>query len=637
MFDPSKPAVTLAAMLQRSFNSYAERPCLGTKIKQQKQNVGAIHSAAGESDKTANAYSYATYREVAARVKDVAGGLLSLGLERGDRAAILAESRPEWAMGDLACQMMGIISVPLFSTLPSGQVQYILKDSGAALVLVSTKSQLQKISAIQDNLPDLRYIVMMDEIPAEEATDDEANQTPPRICLLSFADLERRGVEWNEQNPTEYETTWPAAAADDVATIIYTSGTTGEPKGVMLTHRNLTFNIEAISEALIEAFGTANDELFLSFLPLAHVYERVAGYYVPLRLGAGIAYCESLFTIDKNMREARPTVMFCVPRLYESMREKLLSAADALPPDQQTKYLDALELAKKAGAAKGHLEGAPALSMMEQIKYRVYDAKVYSKIRERFGGRLRAFVSGGAPMSPELGALFLGLGINILEGYGLTETSPVIVVNRPGRVRLATVGEPLKAVEVKIAEDGEILTRSDSVMKGYWNKPEATAEAIDSEGWFHTGDIGEFKDGYLKITDRKKDLLVLANGKKVAPAPIEMKLALSPYIAQVVLLGDKQKAVSALIVPKMEAVRSYAKQENIEAGDDAELLKTPQITKLLRKEVDSLTDDLADFERIRKINLIPDAFTVENGELTPTLKVKRRVVAEKYGHLIAGE
>ncbi|MBV9468349.1 MAG: AMP-binding protein, partial [Abitibacteriaceae bacterium] len=305
--------------------------------------------------------------------------------------------------------------------------------------------------------------------------------------------------------------------------------------------------------------------------------------------------------------------------------------------DQQTKYLDALELAKKAGAAKGHLEGAPALSMMEQIKYRVYDAKVYSKIRERFGGRLRAFVSGGAPMSPELGALFLGLGINILEGYGLTETSPVIVVNRPGRVRLATVGEPLKAVEVKIAEDGEILTRSDSVMKGYWNKPEATAEAIDSEGWFHTGDIGEFKDGYLKITDRKKDLLVLANGKKVAPAPIEMKLALSPYIAQVVLLGDKQKAVSALIVPKMEAVRSYAKQENIEAGDDAELLKTPQITKLLRKEVDSLTDDLADFERIRKINLIPDAFTVENGELTPTLKVKRRVVAEKYGHLIAGE
>jgi long-chain acyl-CoA synthetase len=618
MFDPSKPPLTLAELAHRSFARHAARPCLGVKAKD-----GA-------------SYGYTTYAEIAARVRQTAGGLMSLGLERGDRAAILAESRPEWPVADLSCQMLGVISVPLFATLPPGQVQYILQDSGATVVFVSTTAQLNKILAAQDQLPDLRHVVVMDEVP-DETTSIEAQSHMSPLHQLSFAELERHGAEYLRAHPGAYEATWPAAAAEDVATIIYTSGTTGEPKGVMLTHRNFISNLEAILEAIRDVLELSHEDVFLSFLPLAHVYERTAGYYLPLRLGAAIAYTESLFTVDKNLREARPTIMFCVPRLYESMREKLFAAAKSLPEDRRGKYLDALALAQKAGAARGKLPGAPQLSLGEQLKYKLYNVAVYSKIRDKFGGRLRAFVSGGAPMAPELGALFTGLGLTILQGYGLTETSPVMAVNRPGRVRLDTVGELLSSLEVKIATDGEILGRGASIMKGYWNKPEATADAIDADGWFHTGDIGVLDNGYLKITDRKKDLLVLANGKKVAPAPIEMKLAQSRYIAQAVLLGDKLKAVTALIVPRTDALREYAARENLSITDEAELLRSSAINKLLRQEIDALTNDLADFERIRKFVLLPHPFSVESGELTPTLKIKRRVVAEKYAAMVGGE
>jgi long-chain acyl-CoA synthetase len=612
MLDPKKPPATLAELAHRAFVTHAARPCLGTK------------------DKADNTYHYTPYSAIAERVRHVAGGLLSLGMARGERAAILSENRVEWAIADLACQMVGVISVPLFSTLPAVQVKGILQDCGAALVFVSDSKQLKKISDIHGELPGLRHVVISD------APDEYSQEAAALPSLQSFAELEKLGAEHLAQNPTLFEATWPAAVADDVATIIYTSGTTGDPKGAMLTHRNIITNVEDLNKALHDAFGQMSDDVFLSFLPLAHVYERTAGFYLPLRLGAAIAYAESLFTLDKNLREARPTVMLCVPRLYESLRDKLQSAATALPENQRGKYLDALQLAQKSGAASGHLPGAPGLGLVENLKLRVYDAKVYAKIRERFGGRLKAFISGGAPMSAELGALFLGVGLHILEGYGLTETSPVIAVNRPGRVKLGTVGEPVDSVTIKIAEDGEILVRGGSIMKGYWNKPQETSEAIDKDGWFYTGDIGEFKDNYLKITDRKKDLLVLANGKKVAPAPIEMKLAESPLIAQVVLLGDHQKGVTALIVPKTEVLREYSKKENLSADSDEELIQLPAINKLLRNEVERLTTHLADFEKIKKIALVPQPFSVESGELTPTLKVKRKVVAQKYASLIEG-
>lgn len=593
MLDPTQPPATLAELAHRSFVQFTAEPCLGTK------------------DKIAGAYKFQTYGEIAMRVRHAAMGLSALGLERGQRAAIVAENAPEWAIADLACQMLGAISVPLFSTLPAVQVKSILQDCGASLVFVSDGKQRAKIDEIIGELPELKIVVCFDEAATAEPK--------PGAEVLSFAELERRGEEEIRTNKTGYEMMWPAAAANDPATIIYTSGTTGEPKGVVLSHRNIISNVESV----ISVLSLSHQDSFLSFLPLAHIYERTAGFYLPLRLGASIAYCESLFTVDKNLKEFRPTVMFVVPRLLEAFREKMLTAAKNLPEDQKEKYLDALALAKKAGAAKGQLAGAEGLSLMENVKLKVYDAKVYGKIRENFGGRIRAFVSGGAPLPPELGALFGGLGVPLLEGYGLTETSPVIGVNRPGRVRLGTVGETVSSVQVKIADDGEICVRGDSVFAKYWNKPEQTAEAIP-DGWFHTGDLGALEGNYLRITGRKKDLLVLGNGKKVAPLPIELALTESPLISQIVLLGDGQKAVSALIVPSLDAVKEI---------DAAGNLQSPEVQKAFRDEISKLTEHLADFEKVKKFHLLDEPFTVENGELTPTLKIKRQAVAKRYEYL----
>ncbi len=589
VFDPSKPPQTLAELAQRSFVDFAERPYLGVK--------------------TDGAYQFQTYAQVAARVKNVAGALLQLGLERGDRAAILAENGPQWAIMDLACQMCGVIVVPLYSTLPANQVQVILADSGATLVLVSSDKQRAKVEKVREQLPELKHIWSYDEFP----------------------EIEARGAAHLEKNAGLFETTWPAAYPDDVATIIYTSGTTGTPKGVMLTHKNLVANAVAITK-ITPHLGT--HERFLSFLPLAHIYERTAGQFFPLRLGASVAYCESLFTVDKDMQLAHPTVMACVPRLYESSREKLFSAAKALPENKRKTYLAALDLATKAGAHKGQIAGAPALNLLEKIKFKIYDRLVYAKIRDKFGGKLKHFISGGAPIAPELGAIFIGLGLETLEGYGLTETSPVIAVNRPFGPQLGTVGPPLPGVEVKIADDGEIVVKAPSVMKGYWNKPDETREVLTRDGWFHTGDIGELNDGVLKITDRKKDLLVLVNGKKVAPQPIELQLQESKYIAQVVLLGDKMKSVAALIVPNFTQLREWAKSQNLDVSKDEELAASAEVNKLMRGEVEAQTKGLADFERVRKFALLPELLSVENGELTPTLKVKRNVVTEKYGKMV---
>ena len=589
VFDPSKPPQTLAEMAQRSFVDYAQRPYLGVKEN--------------------GAYQFQTYAQVAARVKNVAGALLELGLARGDRAAILAENSPMWAIMDLACQMCGVIAVPLYSTLPANQVQVILADCGAALVLVSTDKQRAKVEKVREELPDLRHIWSYEE----------------------FADIEARGAAYFKEHPELFESTWPAAFPDDVATIIYTSGTTGTPKGVMLTNKNLVANAVAITK-ITPHLG--KQDRFLSFLPLAHIYERTAGQFFPLIMGASVAYCESLFTVDKDMQLVHPTVMACVPRLYESSREKLFSAAKALPGGKRKTYLAALELATKAGAHKGKVPGAKGLSLIEKIKFMIYDKLVYSKIRDKFGGKLKHFISGGAPIAPELGAIFIGLGLETLEGYGLTETSPVIAVNRPFGPQLGTVGPPLPGVEVRIAKDGEIVVKAPSVMKGYWNKPDETKEVLTKDGWFHTGDIGELNDGVLKITDRKKDLLVLGNGKKVAPQPIELQLQESKYIAQVVLLGDKMKSVTALIVPSFPQLREWAKEHNLNISKDAELAAHAEVNKLIRGEIDAQTKGLADFEKVRKFALLPELLTTEKGELTPTLKVKRNVVTEKYGSLV---
>ena len=604
MLDPTQAPATLAELAQRSFVAFPTRPCLGHKSGKE--------------------YEFLTYEAVAQRARHLAAAWQEMGLTRGERVAILAENAPEWAIADFACQLLGAISVPLFSTLPAVQVQGILRDCGAKFIVVSDQSQWKKVQEIREQLPDCELVFSMEKI------EDAGTQT--------LAELEISGSKYLLQHPQTIETTWPAAQADDAATIIYTSGTTGEPKGVILSHRNLIANIEAICTWLREALSMDENERFLSFLPLAHIFERTAGFWVPMRLGASVAFCQSLRTVDKNMREVRPTCMMAVPRFYEMLHDKIVGAADDLPEDKRGKYLHALELARKSGAHRGGVQGATTPNLWERLQLAIYDRVVYAKVRERFGGCLKAFIAGGAPMPPSLAQLFLGMNITILEGYGLTETSPVIAVNRPPRIQLGTVGEVLPNVEIKIEGDGEICVRGPSITRGYWQRETETKEAIDNDNWFHTGDIGQLTDKggrkYLQITDRKKDLLVLANGKKVAPAPIEMRLSQSEFISQVVLLGDHLKAVSALIVPQMEALRLFAAKQNLALESDEEILQSPAILKRMREEIDAVSKDLADFEKVKKFTLIASPFTVENGEMTPTLKIKRRVVAEKYGELL---
>jgi len=590
VFDPNKAPATLPELAHRTFTKFAARPYLGEKNRATKQ------------------YEFQTYAQIAARVRDLSGAFLEIDFERGTRVAVLAENGMNWAILDLACQMCGLVVVPLFSSLPAAQIQTILEDCGASAIWVGDEKQLAKIEEIRADLPDLKRVWQFSEM-AQRQSD---------------------GAAFLQKNPGLYEATWPAALPDDTATIIYTSGTTGNPKGVMLSQRAFVTNAEGIC-----SIGPHLDEneVFLSFLPLAHVYERLAGHFFPLRIGASIGYAESLFTLDKNFGEVRPTMMACVPRLLESTREKLLGAA-GVPKEKRETYLVSLALATKYGLAQGGFPGAASLSLPEKIKFALYNRLIYSKIRDKFGGRMRHFISGGAPMAPELGGLFLGLGMEVLEGYGLTETAPVIAVNRPGKVRLGTVGLALPGAEIKIEADGEILTRGACVMQGYFGQIDATAASIDADGWFHTGDIGVLEAGNLKITDRKKDLIILGNGKNVAPQPIEIRLQESRFIAQAVLLGDNQKAVAALLVPNFPHLHEWAKAQNIGAANDAELVKEKAVVALFKAEIERQTPHLADFEKIRKFALLAEPLSTQNGELTPTLKVKRRVVAEKYGALV---
>jgi long-chain acyl-CoA synthetase len=599
MFDPNKSPTTLPEMIKRSFASFSARPCLGI-------------IAPGATE-----YQYSSYGNAEKRVRDLAGGLLFLGIRRGDRVALLAENCPEWALCDLASQMIGAITVPLFSTLPVEQVEYIIDDSAPRLIFVSDATQCEKAKQVQANNERLEVIVAFDKAASDEK-------------VLSLADLEISGETYLEENPGLYESTWPAAAAEDVATLIYTSGTTGRPKGVQLTHRNLISNVEAVAK--IPVFS--NDEVFLSFLPLAHIYERSMGFYLPIWLGGAIAYCENLFTVDKNLREAKPTIMLAVPRFYDMVISKLFGKIKSLPEDKREKFMEALALAIKTGAAKGGRLDAEKIGLADKAKHLLFDRAVYQKIRQNFGGRVKFFVTGGAPLPPDTASLFWGIGIPLLEGYGLTETSPLISVNLPQNSQIGSVGPVLGNVEVRIAEDGEVLARGNSIFTGYWNNAKETYKALDQEGWFHTGDLGKLENGFLKITGRKKDIIVLANGKNVAPAPIEFNFSQSTFISQIILLGDNMKGVGAFIVPDFEILHDWAKENNLVYENDGQLIHLPEVQKLYKDELDSRSGALADFEKIKQIVLLEYPFTIENDEMTPTLKLKRHIIAKRYKQML---
>jgi long-chain acyl-CoA synthetase len=554
-----------------------------------------------------------SHREVAARVQRAALGLGALGIEKGDRVGILSENRPEWAIADYACLTNGFTDVPIYPTLPADQIAYILKDAGTVAIFVSSIEQAVKISAIRGEVPTLKHVIAFD--PIGDAVD------------MTLADLEKRGASVESaESVAKYRALANSVVPDDLATLIYTSGTTGNPKGVMLTHGNIHANVEASRSKL----PFSGNDVALSFLPLSHIFERM-GDYLMFATGSSIAYAQGLDTVPINMQEVRPTMVFSVPRLYEKMYARVLQNALSGGFVKRRIFLWARAVAENW--ADVTLAGKKPNALLAR-KYAIAQKLVFSKIRERTGGRLRYFVSGGAPLAPEINKFFYAAGLTILEGYGLTETSPVICVNTPTDFRIGTVGRPVPGVEVTIAADGEILTRGVSVMKGYYNNPQATAEAIDSDKWFHTGDIGELRDGFLAITDRKKDIIVTAGGKNIAPQPIENLVKTNKYVSQAVMIGDKRKLPSILIVPNWDQLESWAKKRNIIWTDRSQLLRMPTIQAKMEKEVNSKIEGLAHYEIPKKVGLLEHDFSLEKGEMTPTQKVKRRVVDKNYKDLI---
>jgi long-chain acyl-CoA synthetase len=547
-------------------------------------------------------------------VEEVSMGLRGIGIERGDRVAILAENRPEWAYTDLAVLTAGAVDVPIYSTLTAAQILYILNDSGAKAIVVSNAEQAAKVAAVRAQATALAHVVVMD---------------PPVTGALSLDEIRRTGQAALGGDPEAVRRRAAAVAPEDLATIIYTSGTTGEPKGVMLTHDNLVFNAHAALEVVADMGGA---DSCLSFLPLCHVFERLAGHYLMLKHGCTVAYAENLEQVAANLLEVRPSVLLAVPRFYEKVRARVLEKVAVAPAWRQRLFRWAMGVGQAALPYRLRRE-SPGGAL--GLKLWIADALVFSKIRAGTGGRLRLIVSGGAALPREIATFFAIAGLPIQEGYGLTETSPVIAANRPRSVRIGTVGPPLEGVEVRIADDGEILTRSRSVMKGYYGQLEATAEAIDRDGWFHTGDIGQLDaDGYLAITDRKKDLIVTSGGKKIAPQPIENVIKTNPLVAEIVIVGNRRNFAAALVVPRFQALEAWARGQGLAFADRAGLLKAPEVKAHYERLVDEMTPHLAPFEKIKKVALLPVEFSLEAGDLTPTLKVKRQVVEERYREVI---
>jgi long-chain acyl-CoA synthetase len=551
-----------------------------------------------------------SHREVAERVRQIAGGLARLGVSRGERVALLSENRPEWALADYACVTRGIVDVPIYPTLPAEQLPYLLNDSGAAAAFVSTRAQAEKVRSIRGECPGLKTVIGFDEDSADAAD-------------LTLGQLRDGGPPID---PTAFDAAARAIQPSDLLTLIYTSGTTGNPKGVMLTHDNLHSNVLAA-----RALNPITDaDVVLSFLPLSHIFERM-GDYMFFAAGASINYVDSFDLVPIAMAETRPTIAMSVPRLYEKMYARVLENALAGGTLKKRIFFWARAVAERW--ADDMLAGRQP-SRLLAWRYAIAQKLVFSKLKARTGGRLRFFVSGGAPLARDINKFFYAAGLTILEGYGLTETSPVIAVNSPEAFRIGTVGRVVDGVEVQIAADGEILTRGPHVMTGYYNQPQATAEAIDAEGWFHTGDIGTLEDGFLAITDRKKDIIVTAAGKNIAPQPIENRIKTNKYVSQVVMIGDRRRFPVLIVVPNFEQLEKWAKIRNIIWTDRAQLLAMPTIQAKMEKEALGSLDGLASFETPKKLALLEHDFSVDSGELTPTLKVKRRVIDTRYKAMI---
>lgn len=601
----------------------------------EKKYAGKQKTAFARKPSTDAEYETIDWDQVSEDVHTLAAYLIKHGIEAGDRVAILSENRYEWAVVDLALQLVGGINVSLYTSLPPNQCEYILQNSEAELFFVSTGIQLKKARQVFENCKNLRQVIAFDEPNIESYLDE------PYVTL--FDKVMAEGSKSLPKLEDEIHDRSRSIKPQDLATLIYTSGTTGQPKGAMLTHRNIVSNIKAAHQQI----DINEQDRSLSFLPLCHSFERTAGYYAMMAGGAEIFYAESVDTVAKNMTEACPTIIISVPRLFEKIYNLVSKSVEEGTVVKKKIFEWAQSVGRKYASGQRGL-----ISVQKKLA----DKLVFDKLKERTGGRIRFFVSGGAALPAEIGHFFMGAGLHIIEGYGLTETSPVMCCNTYGDEQMGTVGKVLPGVTVAIqrledseiiselsgedyptnlsSEQGEILCRGPNVMEGYWKNDEATREMIDEEGYLHTGDVGKFMDGRLQITDRIKHMIVNAGGKNIYPGPIEDLFKTSKWIDQLVVVGEGQAYMAALIVPAFDVLEGFAAEEEINYDSIEELIKKEEVQNIYRKEIRSYSHELASHEKIRDFRLVSNEFSVETGELTPTLKIKRRIVEDKYGHLI---
>jgi long-chain acyl-CoA synthetase len=544
------------------------------------------------------------------KTRGLAVGLASLGVDRGDRVAILSENRPEWPMADFAALALGGVTVPVYTSYLPPQIEYLLNDSAAKVVVVSGAFELAKVLEVAPNCLSLKHVISMEDPDGAPG-------------VVQFDEVVRRGEQILSADPTAFDDRVKSVVPTDQATMIYTSGTTGEPKGAVLSHQNFVSNVVATSQY----YPCESTEVALSFLPLAHVFERMADYlYFSRRVT--ITYAESIEKLSENFQEVRPHFFAAVPRVYEKMLARVQAAVEQAPAIRRKIFAWGTGVgAERARLLQRHDE----VPFLLGLQYKLADKLVFSKVKARLGGRFRFAISGGAPLGRETAEFFWGAGVEVYEGYGLTETSPVLCCNRPGAWKLGSVGRPIDGVKIVIAPDGEVLAKGLNIMEGYWRKPEETAKSFDSDGWFRTGDIGRFdEDGFLTLTDRKKEILVNAYGKNIAPAPIEGALKMTRYIASAVLIGDRRKFLSALIAPNFDNLKTWCDAHGVTETNPHGLIALPKVRALFQGTIDFVNGSEPSEHRIKAFTLLASDFSIEGGELTPTLKVKRRVVAQKY-------
>jgi len=581
--------------------------CLGAIVRHNKPNT--------VSEKRGGEWAHVSSDEFARRVRHIALGLTDLGIQAGDRIGLISENRPEWSIVDLAILSAGAVVVPLYTTQAPDQIRYILEDSGARALMISGDRVLKHAREGFAGLDHLTDIIVFDPKSAEGVN-----------RAVTLETVETRGATIDRQDARAFERLIGRGRSEDLATIIYTSGTTGEPKGVMLTHDNFIANVRSITTGL----PISPSDISLSVLPLSHIFERTV-FYVFAYVGVTVHYAASFDQVGEFLREVKPTIMTAVPRLFEKVYHRIIKKGTSAGGTKAKIFEWSLAVGQRVAELENKRQRVP---FSLRAKHAVADRLVFTKWREGIGGRLRYFVSGGAPLSPTLSYSFLGAGIKILQGYGMTETC-IVCANRPEDNCVGSIGKPFKGIEVKTANDGELLVRGPNVMRGYYGHPEATLAVMRDE-WFATGDVGHIdKDGHIFITDRKKDLFKLSNGKYIAPQQIESLLKQSEFVNQVVVIGSSRKYPAALIVPDWEAVKSALRAAGEPVAEThEEIAKQPEATKIVQRDVTKITAHLADYERVRRVALLPHEFSIDAGEMTPTLKVKRNVIDDRYADLI---